>query len=86
MLSSLAQADKSAAELAREMGMSQAAASYHVRTLAAAGLITQTQARLVHGGREKVYGVATAGDCVWLDDLPAGAVVAAINALQRLIA
>lgn len=86
MLSSLAVADKSATELAREMGISQPAASYHVRTLAEAGLIAQTTTRYVRGGREKIYGVATADLDPAYGGPPASVVNAAVDALQKLIA
>ncbi len=85
MLSTLALADKSASELAREMGISQPAASYHVRTLADAGLIVQTAIRHVRGGREKVYGAAGGSDAA--AGAPDASIVnAAVDALQRLIA
>ena len=45
----------SASELARELGMSQAAVSYHVRQLDAAGMLELAEVRHVRGGRELRY-------------------------------
>ncbi len=45
----------SAAELARELGVSQAAASYHLRRLAAAEMVELAEERLHRGGRERRY-------------------------------
>lgn len=48
-------APMSASELARELGMSQAAVSYHVRQLDAAGMLELAEVRKVRGGRELRY-------------------------------
>jgi len=45
----------SAAELARELGIAHAAASYHLRRLAAAGLVELAEQRSTRGGRERLY-------------------------------
>lgn len=55
MLSLLRGQAMSAAELARELGVSQPAASYHVRRLAAAGMVELAEERMRRGGRERRY-------------------------------
>jgi DNA-binding transcriptional ArsR family regulator len=55
MVSLLAGAPFSATELARRLGISQPAASYHLRQLHGAGVITLVEVRLKRGGRERVY-------------------------------
>ena len=55
MLSLLTGAEMSAAEVARELGTTQANASYHLRTLEAAGLLVVTGEEKVRGGRAKKY-------------------------------
>jgi DNA-binding transcriptional ArsR family regulator len=45
----------SAAEIARELGISQANASYHVRTLAAAGYLEEVGEETIRGGIAKRY-------------------------------
>jgi DNA-binding transcriptional ArsR family regulator len=55
MLSLLTGAAMSAAELARELGISQALSSYHLRQLAEAGLVELHEERSVRGGRERRY-------------------------------
>jgi DNA-binding transcriptional ArsR family regulator len=45
----------SAAEFARELGISQANASYHVRTLAAAGYLEEVGEETIRGGVAKRY-------------------------------
>ena len=47
--------DLSAADIARELGISQANASYHVRVLAAAGLLVETGSTTIRGGVAKLY-------------------------------
>jgi DNA-binding transcriptional ArsR family regulator len=56
MVSLLAGAPFSATELARELDISQPAASYHLRQLHGAGVITLLEVRPKRGGRERVYG------------------------------
>lgn len=46
---------QSAAELARELGVSQALASHHMRTLDAAGLVELAETRSRRGGTERRY-------------------------------
>jgi DNA-binding transcriptional ArsR family regulator len=55
MLSLLTGAAMSAAELARELGITQANASYHLRTLVRAGLVTEAGEERVRGGVAKRY-------------------------------
>jgi DNA-binding transcriptional ArsR family regulator len=55
MLSLLRDQAMSAAELARELGVSQAAASYHLRRLAAAEMVELVEERMRRGGRERRY-------------------------------
>jgi DNA-binding transcriptional ArsR family regulator len=55
IMSLLTGVELSAAEIARELGITQANASYHVRTLARAGLLVETGVEHVRGGRAKKY-------------------------------
>ena len=55
MLSLLTGAELSAAEVARELGTTQANASYHLRFLLAAGLLVIAGEENVRGGRAKKY-------------------------------
>lgn len=55
MLSLLTGAELSAAEVARELGTTQANASYHLRVLAAAGLLEVSGTESVRGGVAKRY-------------------------------
>lgn len=55
MMSRLSARALSAAELGRELGISQAAASYHLRKLAEAGFVDLAEERVVRGGRERRY-------------------------------
>jgi DNA-binding transcriptional ArsR family regulator len=55
----------SSAELARELGMSHAAVSFHVRQLAAAGYLELAETRSVRGGRERRYRSRVAGPAQW---------------------
>lgn len=55
MLSLLTGAAMSAAELARELEVSQALASYHLRQLADAGAVELAEERSRRGGRERRY-------------------------------
>lgn len=55
MLSLLTGASMSAAELARELGVSQALASYHLRQLADAEVVELAEERSRRGGRERRY-------------------------------
>ncbi|MER5635482.1 winged helix-turn-helix domain-containing protein [Kitasatospora sp. NPDC002227] len=48
-------APMSAAELARELGVSHALASQHLRRLDAVGLVELAEERVVRGGRERRY-------------------------------
>ncbi|HET7326418.1 MAG TPA: metalloregulator ArsR/SmtB family transcription factor [Nocardioidaceae bacterium] len=55
MLSLLTSAALSAAEIARELDVTQANASYHLRTLLQAGLITEVGEERIRGGVAKRY-------------------------------
>ena len=55
MLSLLTGAPFSASELSRELGVSQALASYHLRQLHAAGVIELSEVRAKRGGRERRF-------------------------------
>lgn len=55
MLSLLTGTAMSAAELARELGVSQALASYHLRQLADANVVELAEERSHRGGRERRY-------------------------------
>ena len=55
MLSLLTGAELSAAEVARELDVSQANASYHLRLLHDAGLLVIASEETVRGGRAKRY-------------------------------
>jgi len=55
MLSLLTGAAFSAVELSRELGISQALASYHLGQLHAAGLVDLAEVRSRHGGRERRF-------------------------------
>ena len=55
ILSLLTGADLSAAEVARELGLTHANASYHLRTLHAAGELTVTGEERIRGGVAKRY-------------------------------
>lgn len=69
MLSLLAGAPFSAAGLARELGISQATASYHLRQLHGAGVISLQEVRRNRGGRERLYAYTppAAGDALGTD-------------------
>jgi DNA-binding transcriptional ArsR family regulator len=55
MLSLLTGVDMSAAEVARELGISQANASYHLRQLAASGHVVEAGTEKIRGGVAKRY-------------------------------
>lgn len=55
ILSLLTGEEMSAAGIARELGITQANASYHVRVLARAGQVVETGVENVRGGRAKKY-------------------------------
>jgi DNA-binding transcriptional ArsR family regulator len=55
MLSLLTGAEMSAAEIARELGLTHANASYHLRVLAAAELVVETGQEKIRGGVAKKY-------------------------------
>ncbi len=55
ILSLLTGAEMSAADLARELGISHANASYHLRTLADTGLVIEAGEEKIRGGVAKLY-------------------------------
>jgi DNA-binding transcriptional ArsR family regulator len=55
MLSLLTGAPMSAAEVARELGLTHANASYHLRQLFAAGQLVEAGEETIRGGRAKRY-------------------------------
>lgn len=85
MLSLLTGAALSAAELARELEVSQALASYHLRQLADAGLVELVEERSRRGGRERRYRhrVDPDGEVLAGDDEGRALVVEAIIAELR---
>ena len=58
MLSLLTAAPMSAAELSRELEITHANASYHLRVLARARVVTVAEEREVRGGQERRYAIA----------------------------
>ena len=85
ILSLLTAEPKSGTDLAPELSMSQAAVSYHLRSLAEAGLIELEEVRNVRGGREKMYRLAEVGPAAGTaQDLEANAVTAAAEVLRRI--
>lgn len=55
ILSLLTGAELSATEVAQELGITQANASYHLRQLLAAGLLVVAEERSIRGGVAKIY-------------------------------
>src|SRR3954454_21445275 len=55
MLSLLTGASLTAADVARELGLAHASASYHLRSLLSAGLIVQAGEERIRGGIAKRY-------------------------------
>jgi DNA-binding transcriptional ArsR family regulator len=76
----------SSAELARELGMSHAAVSFHVRSLAAAGYLELAETRSVRGGQERRYRSVIAGLAQWQSEDPRLAVSALSKELLRRLA
>jgi DNA-binding transcriptional ArsR family regulator len=68
ILSLASGAAMSTAELARELGMSHAAVSFHVRQLVSAGFLTLAETRSVRGGQERRYRHQPAGRGQWQDE------------------
>lgn len=65
--------------------MSQAAVSYHLRSLAAAGMIELQEVRSVRGGREKRYRLAEVGHVTGSSrDLEANVVAVTTEILRRI--
>lgn len=51
----LTTASLTATDMARELGISHASASYHLRQLEQAGLVAATEGDIIRGGRERRY-------------------------------
>jgi DNA-binding transcriptional ArsR family regulator len=64
MLSLLTDAELTAAEIARELAITHANASYHLRNLLAGGVITAGREEKIRGGLAKRYRYVTARDSV----------------------
>jgi DNA-binding transcriptional ArsR family regulator len=86
ILSLLTGTAMSSAELARELGMSHAAVSFHVRQLAAAGYLELAETRSVRGGRERRYRSQVAGRAQWQSEDARLAVSALSKELLRRLA
>jgi DNA-binding transcriptional ArsR family regulator len=85
ILSLLTDSPKSGTELGPELSMSQAAVSYHLRSLAAAGMIELDEVRSVRGGREKRYRLAEVGHVTGTRrDLEANVVAVTTEILRRI--
>ena len=83
ILSLLTGTAMSSAELARELGMSHAAVSFHVRQLVAAGYLELAETRSVRGGQERRYRARTAGRAEWEQEDPRLAVRAVSQEVLR---
>jgi len=70
ILALLAGPPRSSAELARELGLSHAAVSFHMRKLVAAGYLELVETRTVRGGRERRYRQRQAGKAQWRHEDP----------------
>lgn len=86
ILSLLTGATKSSTELARDLDMSQAAVSFHVRQLADAGLIDLAEVRSVRGGQERRYRSAADFEGGADVDVISSATAASAEIRRRLIA
>jgi predicted ArsR family transcriptional regulator len=79
---------QSAAELARELGISQALASQHLRRLAAVGLVELAEVRPNRGGQERRYQAVLHGTAVpdqRQDGAPMMAEVLSLNLRERAV-
>jgi DNA-binding transcriptional ArsR family regulator len=83
ILSLLTGTAMSSAELARELGMSHAAVSFHVRQLVAAGYLELAETRSVRGGQERRYRARTAGRTEWEQEDPRLAIQAVSQEVLR---
>jgi DNA-binding transcriptional ArsR family regulator len=73
----------SSAELARELGLSHAAVSFHVRKLVAAGYLELAETRVVRGGKERRYRQRLAGRAEWQQEDPRLVIRAASEEIVR---
>ena len=76
----------SSAELARELGLSHAAVSFHVRQLASAGYLELAETRSVRGGQERRYRARPGGREQWKSEDPRMTVRAAATEMTRRLA
>ena len=76
LLSLLTGAAMSAAEAGRELGYSQATASYHLRVLERAGLVRVVETVRLRGGEAKRYRHESSAERFRFDDAQASASVA----------
>jgi DNA-binding transcriptional ArsR family regulator len=87
ILSLLTGAAMSTAELARELELSHAAVSFHVRQLVQAGYLELAETRSVRGGKERRYRYRRSGSHTgWALEDPILAVQAAAAELERRLA
>ena len=70
ILARLTSRPMSSAEIARELGLSHAAVSFHVRKLVAAGYLELAETRVVRGGKERRYRQRRAGRAEWRQEDP----------------
>jgi len=73
----------SSAELARELGLTHAAVSFHVRQLASAGYLELAETRSVRGGQERRYRSRSGGREQWETEDPRMTVQATAAELTR---
>lgn len=76
----------SSAELARELDMSHAAVSFHVRQLVAAGYLELAETRSVRGGQERRYRQRTITGSEWVPEDSRLMVSAIAEELTRRVA
>jgi DNA-binding transcriptional ArsR family regulator len=83
ILSLVTGAPMSSAELARELDLTHAAVSFHVRQLAAAGYLELAETRSVRGGQERRYRARHGGAEQWRSEEPRLTVQAAATEMLR---
>lgn len=83
ILSLVTGAAMSSAELARELDLSHAAVSFHVRQLASAGYLELAETRSVRGGQERRYRARSGGHEQWKSEDPRMTVQAAATEMGR---
>lgn len=83
ILSLVTGAPMSAAEVARELEIAHASASYHLRQLYDAGLVYVAEERVIRGGQERRYGYDPRGGYLISREAAALAEAAILTELQR---